>query len=63
MENKSVGVITTWGQVKRVIAKEMDPKTTKIDSIMSKPLITINHYLTRSDANEIMQRKKIKILQ
>ena len=38
----------------------VDPKTTKVDSIMSKPLITINHYLTRSDANEMMLRKKIK---
>ena len=55
-----VGLITTTDLVKRVMAKGLDPKTTKIDSILSKPLITINHYLTRSDANEMMQRKKIK---
>jgi signal-transduction protein with cAMP-binding, CBS, and nucleotidyltransferase domain len=55
-----VGLITTTDLVKRVMAKGLDPKTTKIDSILSKPLITINHYLTRSDANEMMQRNRIK---
>ena len=58
--DEPVGLITTTDLVKRVMAKGLDPKTTKIDSILSKPLITINHYLTRSDANEMMQRKKIK---
>jgi signal-transduction protein with cAMP-binding, CBS, and nucleotidyltransferase domain len=57
---ESVGIITTSDLVKRVMAKGLDPKTTKVDSIMSKPLITINHYLTRRDANEMMLRKKIK---
>ena len=57
---KSVGIITTSDLVKRVMAKGLDPKTIKVDSIMSKPLITINHYLTRSDANEMLLRKKIK---
>ena len=55
---ESVGIITTSDLVKRVMAKGLDPKTTKVDFIMSKPLITINHYLTRSDANEMMLRKK-----
>ncbi len=57
---ESVGIITTSDLVKRVMAKGLDSKTTKVDSIMSKPLITINHYLTRSDANEMMHRKRIK---
>ena len=60
-ENKEpIGIITTTDLVKRVMAKGLDPKTTKLESILSKPLITINHYLTRSDANEMMQRNKIK---
>ena len=59
-KEESVGIITTSDVVKRVVAKGLDPKTTKVDFIMSKPLITINHYLTRSDANEMMLRKKIK---
>ena len=60
VNEESAGIITTSDLVKRVMAKGLDPKTTKVDSIMSKPLITINHYLTRSDANEMMLRKKIK---
>jgi signal-transduction protein with cAMP-binding, CBS, and nucleotidyltransferase domain len=60
VNDESDGIITTSDLVKRVMAKGLDPKTTKVDSIMSKPLITINHYLTRSDANEMMLRNKIK---
>ena len=60
VNEEPAGIITTSDLVKRVMAKGLDPKTTKVDSIMSKPLITINHYLTRSDANEMMLRKKIK---
>ena len=44
----------------RVIAKGLDTKTTKIISVMSKPLLTMDHYLSRSDANQFMLRKKIK---
>ncbi len=61
-DEEPVGLITTSDLVKRIMAKGLDPKTTKIDSIMSHPLVTLNHYLTRSDANELMQRKKIKHL-
>lgn len=61
-DEEPVGLITTTDMVKRVLAKGLDPKLIKIHSIMSKPLITMNHYLTRSDANETMQRKKIKHL-
>jgi signal-transduction protein with cAMP-binding, CBS, and nucleotidyltransferase domain len=60
VNEESAGIITTSDLVKRVMARGLDPKNTKVDSIMSKPLITINHYLTRSDANEMLLRKKIK---
>lgn len=57
-----VGLVTATDLVRRVVAKGLDPKTTPINSVMSKPLISLNHYLTRSDANELMQRHKIKHL-
>ncbi len=57
-----VGLVTTSDLVRRVMAKGLDPKTTQINSIMSKPLVSLNHYLTRSDANELMQRNNIKHL-
>ena len=46
----SVGLITTSDLVKRDMDKRLDPKTTKIDSVISKPLIAMNHYLIRSEA-------------
>jgi signal-transduction protein with cAMP-binding, CBS, and nucleotidyltransferase domain len=48
--------------VLRVIAKERDPKHIKTHSVMSKSIITMEHYLSRSDANILMQRQKIKHL-
>ena len=57
-----VGLVTTSDLVKRVMAKGLDPKTTQINLIMSKPLISLHHYLPRSDANELKQRNKIKHL-
>ena len=57
-----VGIITKTDIIKNVIAKGLDPKTTKINLIMSKPLLTMDHYLPRSDANQFMLRKKIKHL-
>lgn len=60
--NEPVGLITTSDLVKKVMATGQDPKTTKTQSIMSKPIISLNHYLTRNDANVLMQRNKIKHL-
>ena len=56
------GIITKTDIIKKVIANGLDPKTTKINSIMSQPLLTMDHYLPRSEANEFMLRKKIKHL-
>ena len=57
-----VGIITKTDIIKNVIANGLDPKITKIYSVMSKPLFTMDHYLPRSEANEFMLRKKIKHL-
>ncbi len=57
-----VGILTKTDVIKNVVAKSLDPKTTKINSIMSKPLLTMDHYLSRSEANEFMLNKRIKHL-
>lgn len=57
-----IGIITKTDIIKGVIAKGLDPKTTKIVSVLSKPLLLMDHYLPRSEANEFMLRKKIKHL-
>ena len=53
-----VGIITKTDIIKRVVATGLDPKTTKINSVMSKPLLTRDHYLTRGNANEFMLKKQ-----
>jgi len=57
-----IGLVTTSDLVKRVMAKGLNAKTIQINFIMSKPLVSLNHYLARSDANALMQKKKIKHL-
>jgi signal-transduction protein with cAMP-binding, CBS, and nucleotidyltransferase domain len=56
------GIVTQTDFVERVLAKGMDPKTTRMNSIMSKPIIKMDHYLTRRDAHEFMIGKNIKHL-
>ena len=47
---------------RKVVAQGLDPKSTKMLSVMSKPVLTMGDHLPRSDANEFMLRKKIKHL-
>lgn len=57
-----VGIVTKTDFVKKFIAEGRDPKTTNVASIMSKPLLSLDQYVERSEANEFMLRKKIKHL-
>jgi signal-transduction protein with cAMP-binding, CBS, and nucleotidyltransferase domain len=57
-----VGIVTATDLVKRALAKGLDAKTSQISSVMSKPLIKMDHYLTRLEANEKMHMSKIKHL-
>ena len=57
-----VGIVTQTDLVEKVIAKGLDPKTIRMYSVMSKPIMKMDHYLTRRDAHEFMIRKNIKHL-
>lgn len=57
-----VGIVTKTDFVNKVIAEGHDPKTTKIQQVMSKPLFSLDEYVQRSEASEFMLRKKIKHL-
>jgi signal-transduction protein with cAMP-binding, CBS, and nucleotidyltransferase domain len=57
-----VGILTKSDIITKSVAKGLDPKTTKIASIMSKPLFKMDHYYPPKQANEFMQKKKIKHL-
>ena len=57
-----VGIVTSTDLVQKLVAKGLNPKETKMSSVMSKPVISMGYHLPRSDANELMLRKKIKHL-
>ena len=61
-QQEYVGIITLTDLVKRVVAKGLDPKRTKLFSLMSKPLISMGHHMPRTEANDLMFTKKIKHL-
>jgi len=59
---RAVGIVTERDLLKRVLAKFKDPKTTKVQEIMSKPLIVGDPGMDVEDAAKLMFRKKIKKL-
>ena len=61
-DEKYVGIVTDKDLVRRVVAKGLDPKSVPMHTVMSKPILTMGHYLSRSDAHEFMVKKDIKHL-
>ena len=57
-----VGIVTLTDLAKRLVAKGLDPKSTKLFSLMSKPLISMGHHMPLSEGNDVMFAKKIKHL-
>jgi CBS domain-containing protein len=57
-----VGIITKTDLVKKLIAERHDPKSTNVNALMNKPLISRDGNLQRSEINEFMLKKKIKHL-
>ncbi|MBC8283883.1 MAG: CBS domain-containing protein [Nitrospinae bacterium] len=57
-----IGIITKTDLVRKSIAEGLDPKTTLAKSIMSQPLLSLDQYVSRGEANEFMLRNKTKHL-
>ncbi len=57
-----LGIVTKTDLVKKVLAAGLDPQATRVYSVMTKPILTKDYYIPRSEANELMLRKKIKHL-
>ena len=57
-----VGIITQSDLVKKLVAEGLNPKTTSALSIMSKPILSQDQYVFRSDASVFMLRNHIKHL-
>jgi CBS domain-containing protein len=57
-----LGIVTTTDIIYKVIAKDKDPKKTKLSEIMSSPVHAIGPGNTLQEAAELMTKHKIKKL-
>ncbi len=61
-ENKIVGIITELDIIWKVVAGDLEPKTTLVQEVMTKEVITVQADQTLEEASHIMIEQKIKKL-
>lgn len=61
-QGKYIGIITEVDVIRKVVAKEIDPATVSVETVMTSPLITVEADLPVVDANDVMERKKVRHL-
>jgi len=61
-DNAVVGIVTERDMISRVIINQKDPFETKVEEIMSKNIVTINHNADAKEAPYIMSKNEIKKL-
>jgi len=57
-----VGMITETDLTRRVIARGLNPETTKVTDVMTTPILSMDRYLPVDQANEFMCKHKIRHL-
>lgn len=60
--NSPVGIVTEKDLTQKVVAEGIDPESTAISTIMTKPILTMDRYLPVDEANEFMHRNRIRHL-
>lgn len=61
-EGEYIGIITEVDIIRKVVAKEIDPAAVPVETVMTSPLITVEADLPVIDANDMMERKKVRHL-
>jgi len=61
-DGKPIGIVTERDVLRKVIVEGRDPKKTRIEEIMSSPLITGSPEMTLEDAAKLLVLKRIKKL-
>ena len=56
------GILTETDLTRRVLGKGLNPETTTVAEVMSKPLKSMDRYMTIDEANEFMHKNKIRHL-
>jgi CBS domain-containing protein len=57
-----VGILTEWDILARVVAQGRDPSATKVEDVMSKPLVSVDPDMKVSDAITLMVQKGFRRL-
>ncbi|GJL79115.1 MAG: histidine kinase [Nitrospinaceae bacterium] len=57
-----VGIVTETDLSRKVVSKGLDPETTKVTKIMTKPLQTMDRFFPVEEANQFMHKNKIRHL-
>ncbi|OGW51546.1 MAG: signal transduction protein [Nitrospirae bacterium RBG_19FT_COMBO_42_15] len=60
--NEVIGIVTEADIVRRLVAEERDPNTTLVKTIMSSPLLTIDAEMSIIDANDMMDKNRVRHL-
>lgn len=60
--DQQVGIISETDFVRKAIAEGLNPDTTPVESMMSRPIITIDIDKTAKEANDLMATKGIRHL-
>ena len=61
-EGKEIGLLSESDVVRKVIAKGISPVKTRVEEIMSTPIITISITASGEEANELMKKHGIRHL-
>jgi CBS domain-containing protein len=59
---KQIGIISETDFVRKAIAEGLNPDTTPVELILSKPIITIDIDRTAKEANDLMATQKVRHL-
>ncbi|MFH1722821.1 MAG: CBS domain-containing protein [Candidatus Altiarchaeota archaeon] len=62
MKIRDVGIITERDIVKRVAAKDLIPSKTKVEDVMTKPVVSLPLDAPVEEASEVMKEKNIRRL-
>jgi len=62
VDGKEVGMVTERDILKRVVAKGLDPTSTRVDQVQSEPLVTVDEEATLEDAANLMAQNRIRRL-
>jgi len=60
--DKYVGVLTETDLSRKVVSKKLNPETTMVSSVMTKPILTMDRYMPVKEAEEFMKKKNIRHL-